>query len=153
MNENNGMFTNNGINQNDIMYSNNKTNNNKIIIIIGIIIGLLVIIFFINNNSKKSFYGTWDCNGITLYIDNKNFNMNQSQLDVKSTYKIKSNSKDGTINKYDIEASAIKRVVNGKEYTGAYTTKFQIAIDEKNKNTMTMINVVSYNIYECTRKD
>lgn len=78
--------------------------------------------------------------------------MSNNNLDVKSTYKISSTSKDGSISKYDIEASATKRIINGKEYTEPYTTKFQISIDEKSKDEMAMINVVSYNIYTCKRK-
>ena len=149
MNQNNVMNQNNNIN---LQINRSKSNSKIIIVIIGIIIALLAIVYFISSKLKKSFYGTWDCNGITLFIDSKNFNMSNNNLDVKSTYKISSTSKDGSISKYDIEASATKRIINGKEYTEPYTTKFQISIDEKSKDEMAMINVVSYNIYTCKRK-
>ena len=149
MNQNNVMNQNNNKN---IQINRSKSNSKIIIVIIGIIIALLAIVYFISSKQKKSFYGTWDCNGITLFIDSKNFNMSNNNLDVKSTYKISSTSKDGSISKYDIEASATKRIINGKEYTEPYTTKFQISIDEKSKDEMAMINIVSYNIYTCTRK-
>lgn len=148
MNQGNEMYVNNNFNAQQNL---NKKSNKKIIIIVGIVI-VLIILFFIGRKSKKAFYGTWDCNGIILNIDSKNFDMSSSGLDVKSTYKITSTSKTNTISKYEIEASATKRVINGKEYTEPYTTKFEIDIDEKNKDEMAMINVVSYNIYTCKRK-
>ena len=148
MNQGNEMYVNNNYN---VQQNLNKKSNKTIIIIVGILI-VLIILFFMGRKSKKAFYGTWDCNGIIIHIDSKNFDMSSNGLDVKSTYKITSTSKDGSISKYEIEASATKRVINGKEYTEPYTTKFEIDIDEKNNDEMGMINVVSYNIYTCKRK-
>ena len=132
-------------------------------LIIGIVIGgvvlfvtaLILLLVFVFKSGTSVFHGTWECNNntATVTIDSKNFNMyGNSSTYVYSTYKTKEVNIDSKYSKMLIDATATKRVLNNKEYTGDYTTQYQLVIDNNNKNEMAMINSVTYSIYKCKRK-
>ena len=131
-------------------------------LIIGIVIGgviacllaIITVVLLFNAINKKKFYGEWICDdGINVVINDKNFNMFiDSQTKIESTYKIVSNKNDGVYRKYDIEATAKKRIIDGQEYTSPYTTKYQIIMNNSSDDELSMINSLTYNMYSCQRK-
>ena len=139
-----------------------KKNKTPVGLIIGIVIGgvvlfvvaLILLFVFIFKSGTSVFHGTWECNNnATVTIDSRNFNMyGNTNTYVYATYKAKEINIDNSYSKMLINATATKRVLNGKEYTGDYTTQYQLVIDNNNKNEMAMINSVTYTIYKCKRK-
>ena len=141
---------------------NNKPKKNAIGLIIVIVVGVIIAIIltvitislFVKKSGSEKFYGEWDCNnGIKLLINNKDFNMSiESQAKIDATYKLTTIETEGTYKKYNIDATATRRILDGKEYLEPYTTKYQIVMDDKNNNELSMINVSTYSIYMCERK-
>lgn len=131
--------------------------------VIGLIIGgviLSIVIFvvaliLIISSVFKNYYGTWECNNdIILKIDSSNFDMYTSDKStiVNSKYSMKKVNIDNNIQKYTLNASATKRIINGVEYNDPYTTQYEITIDSDHPKELAMINTVTYSVYECRKK-
>lgn len=123
-------------------------------VILSIVIFVVVLIFIITS-IFKSYYGTWECNNdIILKIDSSNFDMYTSDNStvVNSKYSVKKVNIDNNIQKFTLNASATKRIINGVEYDDSYTTQYEITIDSNHPNELAMINTVTYSIYECRKK-
>ena len=131
--------------------------------VIGLIIGgviLSIVIFvvaliLIISSVFKNYYGTWECNNdIILKIDSSNFDMYTSDKStiVNSKYSMKKVNIDNNIQKYTLNASATKRIINGVEYNDPYTTQYEITIDSDHPKESAMINTVTYSVYECRKK-
>ena len=127
-------------------------------VVLGIILFVVAIILLVKfalNSGTRVFQGSWECNNgnVTVTIGKNNFDMygNQSTY-VYSTYVAKEVKVENNYHKLLIDATATKRVLNNKEYTGPYTTEYQLVIDNNNKNEMAMINSKTYTIYKCKRK-
>lgn len=131
--------------------------------VIGLIVGgviLSIVIFvvaliLIISSVFKNYYGTWECNNdIILKIDSSNFDMYTSDKStiVNSKYSMKKVNIDNNIQKYTLNASATKRIINGVEYNDPYTTQYEITIDSDHPKELAMINTVTYSIYECRKK-
>ena len=131
--------------------------------VIGLIVGgvilsifiLIAILVFKISTVLKNYYGLWECNnGITLRIDSSNFDMYTSDKStiVNSKYSMKKVNIDNNIQKYTLNASATKRIINGVEYNDPYTTQYEITIDSDHPKELAMINTVTYSVYECRKK-
>lgn len=131
-------------------------------LIIGIVVGgvvlfvvvILLLVVFLLKSGTNIYQGKWECNNnIEVTIGNNNFDMyGNSNTYVYSKYVPNKVEIDNNISKCTIRATATKRVLNGKEYTGNYTTEYQLAIDNNNKDEMAMINTQTYSMYKCKRK-
>ena len=131
--------------------------------VIGLIIGgviLSIVIFvvaliLIISSVFKNYYGTWECNNdIILEIGSNNFDMYTSDKStiVNSKYSMKKVNIDNNIQKYTLNASATKRIINGVEYDDPYTTQYEITIDSNNPKELSMVNTVTYSVYGCRKK-
>ena len=129
-----------------------------VVIIIGGIVFILGIIFavllIVGTSTMKEIQGDWTCNGqLGVKIGATDLEMtSSSNTHINATYTIENFEVDNDYHKYTINAKAVKRIISGQEYTGDYTTQYQIVIDTKDKNNMTMMNTVSYSTYNCTKK-
>ena len=131
--------------------------------VIGLIVGgfiLSIVIFvvaliLIISSVFKNYYGTWECNNdIILEIGSNNFDMYTSDKStiVNSKYSMKKVNIDNNIQKYTLNASATKRIINGVEYDDPYTTQYEITIDSNNPKELSMVNTVTYSVYGCRKK-
>ena len=120
-----------------------------------IAISIILLFFHIFHSASKSIQGSWICNDeIIVNIGKKNFDMisNDESLIVNSTYVINEIEVDNNYHKYTFDAKAIKRIINGKDYTDSYTTRYQMVIDSNIPDEAGIINVVTNNIYTCKKK-
>ena len=139
-----------------------KKNKTPVGLIIGIVIGgivlfvvaIILLVIFLLKSGTNIYQGEWECNNdIKVTIGKNNFDMyGDSNTYVYSKYVPNKVEVENNISKCTIRATATKRVLNGKEYTGDYTTEYQLVIDSNNKNEMAMINTQTYSMYQCKRK-
>lgn len=118
-----------------------------------IIIGTVMLIF--GGSGSKQFYGDWECeDDVTISIDKKNFNMKYSALkvNIEATYNIKKETEEQSYKTYTLNISATKREVGDQLYTDEYKTQYQIVMDSKDDNSMSMTNTTSNSVYKCTKK-
>lgn len=118
-----------------------------------IIIGTVMLIF--GGSGSKQFYGDWECeDDVTISIDKKNFNMKYSALkvNIEATYNIKKEAEEQSYKTYTLNISATKREVGDQLYTDEYKTQYQIVMDSKDDNSMSMTNTTSNSVYKCTKK-
>ena len=152
-------------NKKTVVIPDKKNNTFKIIIILLVVLALVggIVLLFMNLSKKEEestnnyIYGTWKCNDgeVELSLDSENFIMDYSSglAYIEAKYVIESTEKeDNNVNKYNINVTTTKRIIENEELEGEYTTQFQIALNTKDTNNMTMINSISYSIYRCKRK-
>ena len=109
----------------------------------------------LGGSGSKQFYGDWECeDDVTISIDKKNFNMKYSALkvNIEATYNIKKEAEEQSYKTYILNISATKREVGDQLYTDEYKTQYQIVMDSKDDNSMSMTNTTSNSVYKCTRK-
>ncbi len=127
------------------------------VVILGIVLFVLIISFFVKtllDSGTKIYQGSWECNNkTTVEIGPNNFDMYDNRnIYVNSTYVANKVEIENNYHKCTIRATATKRIINGREYTGPYTTEYQLVIDRNNKNEMAMMNTKTYSLYKCKRK-
>ena len=148
-------------------YKENKKRKKKQILIISIIIVLIIILLiiillFFNNGKETSdekytepYHGKWKCNeNIELEINSKGFVMDYGDKGyIEATYIVDSIKKESKYNKYILNVSATKRIIDGEEKKGDYTTQYEIVIDESNNSEMAMANTITSSMYICYKNN
>ena len=138
-----------------------KKSNTVLWIVLGIVGGLfllgigavvLVILLFSVSFNSHPYYGNWSCtSSVKMQIDANTLKMQYGTSgEIEATYTM-TVDKEGTVTKYNMTATATKRVLNGVNYTSPYTTGFQIIMESGNKG-LVMSNTNSGSIYTCTRE-
>ena len=131
-----------------------KTITLSLIIVFSLIV-LGVVIFLIINGSKSNkdlYIGEWECTkDVKLSINDNDFDMKYSNGEISGTYELQSTEEENNETSYMINLKASKRVINGETNTDSYTTQFEFKFDNNDKNTLVLMNTVSYSIYMCTR--
>ena len=122
-------------------------------VVVSIIAITITVLLLSRDKSMDSRYiGDWSCSGdVTLKMTSSGFEMIYPDANISGSYTILTKEKRELGTYFTIDFIANKRVISDSVYNSPYTTQFELGISDD--NTMSMINTLSYSIYNCKRVD